>query len=582
MITFLIGHRGAGKTSLLERLKNYFPQAHCVCLDSEIEKSHGPIATIFSRQGETEFRRIENEVFDQIVSRPTERMFVAVGGGYEGRFPSGSDIVWVQRSLDLSRFLFLNRPSLDPRSHKIQMPKERFQKRTLRYRALATREWLLPEGEYAYLEAEKNFFGAQLKNIGGILTVMPYQLESVDFERWGRERESWGIDFWELRDDLLSDEQIRSAFATLKSDKILMSFRDERRLEKTSQWASKAARCDWPIEWGEVPSALAGKAIVSSHSSVVQFEETLALLQNLKGQIKWSPEIHDFSQLARAHAWQVAEPGRSLLPRSDNGRWQWYRLYQKSRQPLNFFREGTGSATDQPPLALWAEKNPQARFHAAILGQPVSHSWTPMTQKDFFKKRNADILAVDISETEIRENFDFLKQLGFKAFAVTSPLKLWAGDLVGSDKAVNTLAVSSSGVYGASTDEDGFAALLKEAELSSILEPVVVWGGGGVLRMIQKQLPQSVPYSARWGRRRDGSEFRDAPEVLIWAAGSADLAPLLRHNWHPRYVVDLSYRGDSPAIGYAHAVNAKYFSGRTMFYKQAEYQQKFWSSHEWF
>lgn len=55
-----IGHRGVGKSSLLERHQGYFPDVPAFDLDQVItDKENQPVSEIFAQQGETVFRNLE-------------------------------------------------------------------------------------------------------------------------------------------------------------------------------------------------------------------------------------------------------------------------------------------------------------------------------------------------------------------------------------------------------------------------------------------------------------------------------------------------------------------------------------------
>jgi shikimate kinase / 3-dehydroquinate synthase len=74
----LIGFMGAGKTTIGEEVARRTGRPF-VDTDAEVEARHGPIADLFQR-GETEFRRLEQEVVDAALSR-AEPSVIAFGGG---------------------------------------------------------------------------------------------------------------------------------------------------------------------------------------------------------------------------------------------------------------------------------------------------------------------------------------------------------------------------------------------------------------------------------------------------------------------------------------------------------------------
>ena len=75
----LIGFMGAGKTTIGEEVARRTGRPF-VDTDAVIEKRHGPIAEIFAVRGEAEFRRLEREVVDEVLSR-SEPSVIALGGG---------------------------------------------------------------------------------------------------------------------------------------------------------------------------------------------------------------------------------------------------------------------------------------------------------------------------------------------------------------------------------------------------------------------------------------------------------------------------------------------------------------------
>jgi len=588
MITILIGHRGVGKSTLLSRLAGYFPTAFCFDLDREVEKTNGSIAEIFARQGEEAFRSIEKKVFQDLYEQclTTPVAFIAVGAGFQGEMPRDARVLWVQRAVDVSKYIFGDRPTLNDDKKNPGMPLELFEARTRHYRSIATEEYLMPEGEFETLREEELFFQNNLRFLGGALTVMPHDVRSPQFATWLKDRCYWNVEWLELRDDILSSDEIALAIKSIPVAKRLFSFR--RREAVQSSWAHAAlcARIDWPIEFGEPPAALVNRVIYSYHSEAANFEADLAKMNGTAGSVKWSPVIENLRDLERAHLWASTDPQRSLLPRSASGKWGWYRLVRKHKQPLNFFREGEGSALDQPSLVQWAQRDVRFQHFAAVLGSPVAHSWTPQFHAEFFKNKKMDAFAIDVSAEELENGgLEFLRGLGFRAFAVTSPLKDWATELVGGHEPCNTLAWSDADKvwYGTSTDKAGFLALVQQAEiLFTRGKNAAIWGGGGVLQALREVLPLAHLYAAQTGRSRANSSAVENPSTVVWAGGESAQKILSCHpDWRPERVVDLNYRGDSAGLHYALVTGARYYSGREMFFAQAQEQQKFWRRYEW-
>jgi shikimate kinase/3-dehydroquinate synthase len=75
----LIGFMGAGKSTIGREVAR-LTERPFVDLDEEIEKRHGPIVQIFDERGESEFRRIEEELAANVLAAD-ELCVVALGGG---------------------------------------------------------------------------------------------------------------------------------------------------------------------------------------------------------------------------------------------------------------------------------------------------------------------------------------------------------------------------------------------------------------------------------------------------------------------------------------------------------------------
>lgn len=585
-INFIIGHRGTGKSSLLQRIQKYQPESIVIDLDAEIIKRHGSIKDIFAQQGEHIFRQMEVTTLEQIlksIHKPSTIHYIVLGAGFSGDLPVESRKIWVQRDSDIRGNVYSDRPSLDPVRQSLQTPLERWNSRTEKYKMTATDELTLIEGHYSDFNEEKKWIDSSLINVRGGFTLLPHQVDSPQFSRWYSERCLWGLDFVEIRDDLLSYEQIQKVYSQDQQPPLLFSFRSAEKIKTSLPFALRSEHIDWPLEISlDPPSELRDKKItVSLHSSADSFLHDLKLLSSFDQNIKWSPEIDQLNQLQLADEWQQKSPGqRSLLPRSLQGKWPWYRLLKKNKMPLNFWREGVGSAFDQPILLQWLTMNASSNDFAAVLGSPVRHSESPSFHREFFKSFNSQMLAIDVTENDLQnEGWSFLEKLGLRWAAVTSPLKTWASQFSSLEESVNTLKCDKSVWTGTSTDRCGLQELLSILDTSKIAaSQVVVWGGGGLLPLLRELLPQATFYSHRESAAVDGVPL-DKPEAVIWCVGrwnwekAAHFPPM---DWAPQLVIDANYKLDSPGIAYAHKVQAQYISGYTFFKTQALKQQEFW------
>lgn len=560
----LIGHRGVGKTSLLLRLQSYFTDDVIFDLDQEIEKkTRLTVQQIFEQKGEAEFRKLEVETFANL----PDKCIVACGAGFQVSSvvkTSATTWVWVRRGTDHLGRIFLDRPRLQPHVSALDEFQSRAVEREKHFSNRADFIYDLAEGLNEPSDAEKKIFSALLQKqilaVDGILTAKSdpqlfkfFQPEKIEF-----------------RNDLMDfpkDDQ-----------RGLYTFRQERPVSELPQ----GVEWDWPLELGRPQ----GKpTIVSCHDRHAE-ESLLDVIQRLEKQgsgshLKLAVEVKDFEELMQGYIWQQRKPTEhSFLPRSETGRWKWFRLFMKGRQKLNFIRWNDQTVLDQPTLWDWLSCPKAPQNFAAVLGHPVLHSHSPAFHQSFFQKQQMPFFAIDVQPEEWDAAFEKIEKLGLKAAAVTSPFKLKAFEEAGEKdeaahnlRSVNTLFRTSSGWQGWNTDLIGFQIAFLEIPAAT---KIAVWGGGGTLSMIQHVLPQAKLYSSRDGQIK-GNDLPSPdwkPTVVIWAAAPESEPPLF--DWSPEVVLDLNYREDSRAREWAMNKKARYISGSKMFVEQALAQQEIW------
>jgi shikimate 5-dehydrogenase/shikimate kinase len=533
-ITVVIGHRGAGKTTFLKNHLRLHPEVRGYDLDAEIERRSGqPLARILARS-ESEFRTLERETLNALVrENPSGQVMIALGAGFEGPLPDGVHVLWLRRPSDSLGRVFLNRPRLDQSLSAFDEYRERFLIRDHRFREWAREELTLPEGEEAgdFLVPEFAF---------------DLTLQSENFRDWPQfwtRRRNWPVRFFELRDDLLTAEQIAQARQDIPSSQILFSCRREGR-------AAHGAY-DWPLEMG---SPRGQPAILSLHEGDWSKLQGSALL-------KLAVEIENFIELERGHRWWLEDPQhRAFLPRSRDGRWQWYRSLFGPRMPIHYLREGDGSSLDQPWVVASALQRRLEKNFGAVLGDPVAHSRSPMEHRE-----NGPFVAIQVRESEWTEALPVLTRLGLNRAAVTAPLKRLAGELTGAQVA-NTLWLEKDRWHGANTDETG----LRELDLPQAKD-IWVWGQGAMLESIYKVWPHAQAFSARAGTTAAGQ-----PDILIWATGRSRPFQWPPATCRPKLVLDLNYGDDSPGLEYAAREGLPYQSGLKLFKLQAAAQKRLW------
>lgn len=602
MKTVVIGHRGTGKTDLMRRLKVALvdTSTEFVDLDHEIEMKIGKtIMELFLDHGEPYFRELERQMFLEILQKPFVNLYLVVGAGFDlSVVPEEVRVLWVRRKTDLEGRIFLDRPRLHPELSPIEEFLKRAKTREQSYERAADEVYLMSEGIFEnhhwVLSTEKALMTHSLQNVRGAVTLLAsLQEKPLRWQLFKARYQNRGVDFFELRDDYLSADFIQQVLSQFDHEKIIFSFREVR--DRTSFWESeewasileKVTWIDWPLELGNPEVILSkvpkDKLMISCHDES-QFEE-LQSYQNLAGHLKFAPLVSDFSQLWSYHQWQSALPShRSFLPRSEDSRWGWYRLAQKGHQLINFWRDGEGSAGDQPSLFEWMLTPQKPGQLAAVIGSPVQHSFTPIEQSDFFQKRNIPVLAIHVGREEWGEALPVLQKLGLCYAAVTSPHKESAAKWCGHKEliAVNTLYFDSRTQEwkSTSTDEAGFLELIEGVGMIAPLQKeIAVWGGGGTLITLEKALPHASYFSARSSVLRSDANQKAhffMPKIVIWAAPRSPEIQLPPREWNPVMVYDLNYKEDSMGREYAQACGANYQSGLPMFLAQARMQRSFW------
>ncbi len=560
----LIGHRGVGKTSLLSRIETYLgsSRVRVIDLDREIERvTTNSIHRIFQESGEAAFRAIEQSTFAQLAKKTDEEtLVVALGAGFDvSKIPQDWHVIWVRRVTDKTGRIFTDRPRLNPDMSALEEFDMRARAREPRYAARADAILILDEGiEDSNDPAERSYFTRGLDLNGATLTLQKENF-ARDFSGFIRDRLKWNLKWFELRDDLLSESQIEEAVRLIPDANSLLSFREPSRIAHSKSLHVGAT--DWALELGDPQIE---PSYVSLHSN------DFSKLSHPRAKLKAAVPTNSFDDLLRGHRWQQEEPDRRVfLPMSPDGRWAWYRDHRRDFS-LNFIRENTGSAPDQPTLLQW-QRHPDTKSFAAVLGDPVQHSRTPMEHRSYFAPHA--VYAIRVTEDEWSTALPVLRELGLTHAAVTAPLKIKAQELAHANSPINTLIFEPS-ILGANTDVIG---LREAAAQIPPYRSAAVWGGGGTLDSIREVFPQAEFVSARTGLLRDTGGVARAPELVIWAAPSKQIESPPAE-WRPKFVFDLNYSDASAGRDYALKTKAIYISGLGMFKAQAKAQRQFWET----
>ncbi len=559
MIRALIGHRGTGKSALLQRWKIYDPKAQIFDLDLEIEKHQQmSVSDIFKNFGEKRFRELEKQVFLNLCQ--IENAVVACGAGIDVTlFNEQVRVYWIRRDSDKDGRIFTDRPRLDAAVPALTEFKQRFQSREPLYARAAHFIYTLPEGLRNSDEQEKQILLGE-PALHGAMTILKGEIKS--------HRDYQNVTY-EWRDDLLSTDEFLNIQKYLNHQEVFYSVRTQRDIPEFV--IQSKMKIDWDLN-RSLPQDIKVHFVSTHQDQLSKALDQLKPYENSPYHLKLCPLISDWKELQAGFDWQQLDPNkRNFLPRSTNGSWGWFRLMMKSKQTLNFFREGNGSSSDQPTVWEWLSQlsSPIQKF-AAVLGSPIGHSHSPVFHKDFFK--DIPFYKIELDQNNWTGSLAMLEKWGLSFAAVTSPLKNLAGEFV-QKSALNTLVkdIKNQSWSGTNTDQVGLEKVFAAIQKSH----VVVWGGGGLLETFQALLPKATFYSARSGKPRAGQREYDHAEVLIWAAGNAEISTIPAQ-WKPHLIIDMSYKENSPAREYALSKSIQYQSGHQLFELQAKAQQAFW------
>ena len=161
---------------------------------------------------------------------------------------------------------------------------------------------------------------------------------------------------------------------------------------------------------------------------------------------------------------------------------------------------------------------------AAVIGDPVKHSLSPVIHNVGFKSLGIDwvYVACEVKEGEAQSALNAMKVLGLRGLSVTMPHKTAIASLVDSVSraaqalhSVNTVEVATDGsLVGHSTDGDGLVASLKEQGVSVQGQTILILGAGGAARSVIDAL-----------QRHDCREIFVANRSLEHAQAAVVLAP---------------------------------------------------------
>lgn len=465
-------------------------------------------------------------------------------------------------------------------------------------------------------------------------------LQNTDFKNktqakaFLQKRLSWNFLFFEIRDDLVSKNNFNLIKSIIPSNKLLLSFRAKKtyftKKDLLSAWA-----WDWPLERTlkacpfNLPFSIVSlhkkKSLIKNTFKYAELQIKKANAHNLKYKslqkvhCKLALTIKTLSELKNLYDWFKKDNiGRSILPMSKTGRWAWFRLYMYGKIKINFIKEDRDNFIKDSILLADKLLSPQKVDHfSALIGGAITHSLTPFVHHDFFLKApstfsskalnqnktfnknqvkacdNMPVFLISLNKNEVNiKNINFLKDLGLRCAAITSPLKkdffnLKSKSIVHSAclkkrKSVNTLVYLPTKKHFIlnNTDQEGLQILLKTfiKDYGKSKTQIALWGAGSVATMLAQAYPDIFIFSAQKklciSHKIDEKKY--SPDSLVWAVPSIYKTTTPKH-WRPKQIIDLNYSKDSLGREYALLKNADYTNALLMFLVQAKKQQEFWT-----
>ena len=254
----LFGHRGVGKSSLLQRHQDYFPGVPTFDLDLEIEKEVGKkLSEIFIQDGEIGFRRHELSTFKKITTG--DHFIIAVGGGFDPlNIPTDIEAIFVSRLTDADGRLFLNRPRIRRDLSELDESLQLYQDRHQNFLKRADFVYQMPEGIKGFNQIEFEILsGASKGSIEIYLTVQ----KNSSFELQHN--------FLELRTDIFSSEEIKEIVFRNPEKNYLISFRSK--MDTLAFYlGSDRIIYDWGLELGNPPEDfLSFNNLISIHDGSI-------------------------------------------------------------------------------------------------------------------------------------------------------------------------------------------------------------------------------------------------------------------------------------------------------------------------
>ncbi len=618
-VTFLIGHRGVGKTTFLKRLAVSLSNVRCFDLISEVARlADAPIEMILEREGEAGLRTRERQALqfldESVLSAPgLAPIVIELDAGFEAfDHPVFSrenvGICWIRRRSDFSGRIFPDAPRAQPEKSPLLEFRERASFRARRFARLASEELVLSEGVHDVQPEEDALLrGIQSFPEGSVL------LQSTDFQRKGFVRK-WtrgasGI----LMLDAVDAQKVTEL--GLSADRVL--FRCVDRIPPSKDGFRLDVSMDLLTQINS--EQLSEVAIVSAFNraaseSIGSIVDRLTAVGATLPQVllKLECRVESWSEFEAVLQWKQRDPLRHiLLPSSPDGRWRWYHLYSIGRQSLSLFKVSLGGDTREthPDLPLpqeWARAKVRGGEWGTHLSLSPRESAHRILQDRWHRDRGFAFLEVPLQKAEFLRAIQSLSALGVTRISLDSELSLDAFSICEGRVSlrarrsgrVDTLAHGETGWQGDHAATPAFRKVIREwRRRAGVRDPrdprSIVWvGDENQVAWVREELPQVVPaasvgqpsqYSDKVIALNSASDAELAalqvvrPDLLVCGEVREADSGLGTEFGQPRWVVDLVADEDSPGRRIAQQLGARHFPGDVFLKEITLERQLFWS-----
>jgi|GEM_PF-3187365 len=597
ILTFVVGHRGVGKTSFLRRLNVYRPTARCLDLRAEVSARAGvPLENLLREEGESGLLVRERTVLEHLLEeiRPPaghapSPVYIELDPDFMAYdlpvFSSpDADVLWIRRRSDRSGRVFLAHPRARPEVPPLQEYQERSAFRDKRFERVATRQLFLREGQQDISEEENSFVLGALEFPDSVCLLPPFdQLRGRSPVRAGH---------YLLPSGGVGGEGSWVGLAGVPSERCTLQVRQVGDSVIAREWGWKQ---DVSLE--VVPESIAAVAMVSLFDSATGAELKTALdrLESQAAQrsaavvLKVEAQVGNWATLQEIHQWRGRDPSkRVFLPLSGDGRWRWYHLLMQGRQPVSVFQSGDGVPDLPQVLEVLRARIRSAEF-GFHLAESSTESSVPMLVDRWFRDRGLNFLEGCVETAELPCALELLESLGVTRISLAGPFQRWAHDLCGGRLSlrarrqglVDTLVHGEQGWAG---DCCGVSAVRKVARewrrRAGIRDPrepraLAYIGSGDGYSRVREEFPQAT----HWQGATPNPDDLFRPDLVIWdlPREHAGLAGDPLSVWRPRWVLDLVDAEDSPGREWAQRLGARHLAGDLFEKELAMERQAFWS-----